>query len=188
MAPGDARPPESHLLNAASLGNLQAPTTAEDPEASASSVKPGFIRIDRTAQPVASSDESDYEMPDVESKPSDEDDETDEDDSSEEVQPRAVPAVPAQVSQLHSHRVRKLTSLQPPGGRPFEELTTIADGSRRYDYFPSHLGTLEPTHGALLPGQYVFWEDTMRPWICPLRHCRTVFAKLSALGMHFKVG
>lgn len=70
----------------------------------------------------------------------------------------------------------------------FEALTTVADGSRRYDQYPSVLGVLEPTHGALMPGEYKLWEDHMRPWICPMRTCRTVFARLAALGMHFKVG
>ncbi|KAF6824792.1 hypothetical protein CPLU01_10656 [Colletotrichum plurivorum] len=158
--------------------NSQAPATAEDPEASASAsaAKPGFIRIDRTARNVESSDDGlDYEMPDVAANPSEGDDDTDDDTDDDSVSGAQRPGVPAIVA----HHAE--------GSGVFEALTTVADGSRRYDQYPSVLGVLEQTHGALMPGEYKLWEDHMRPWICPMRTCRTVFARLAALGMHFKI-
>ena len=44
------------------------------------------------------------------------------------------------------------------------------------------------TSGALLPqGDELDFTIPGRRWICPVRTCRTVFAKVSDLGYHFEV-
>ncbi|KAI1840953.1 hypothetical protein JX265_010425 [Neoarthrinium moseri] len=46
-------------------------------------------------------------------------------------------------------------------------------------------GTTVPAHGALLPPGYQPHPDIERPWICPIRSCRTIFEHLHSLGGHF---
>ncbi|KAI1761894.1 hypothetical protein GGR53DRAFT_449964 [Hypoxylon sp. FL1150] len=39
--------------------------------------------------------------------------------------------------------------------------------------------------GVLLPQGYTLHSDRQFPWICPVRSCRNIFAKLGGLGSHF---
>jgi len=50
------------------------------------------------------------------------------------------------------------------------------------------IGCLRPTYGALIPEGYQLSTTIAKhPWICPVRSCRKLFAKLRELGGHFVV-
>ncbi|AEO60865.1 hypothetical protein MYCTH_2310549 [Thermothelomyces thermophilus ATCC 42464] len=66
---------------------------------------------------------------------------------------------------------------------------TMAASDRAYSKWRDERGSLIPTYGALIPEGYKFSTTTPgRPWICPVRSCRKVFAKLRELGSHFNRG
>ncbi|KAK3307314.1 uncharacterized protein B0T15DRAFT_529880 [Chaetomium strumarium] len=62
-----------------------------------------------------------------------------------------------------------------------------AEPGRLYTMWPDENGRLGHVYGALLPTGYQL-DDTIpgRPWICPVRTCRKVFALRIMLGYHFE--
>ncbi|KAK3987189.1 hypothetical protein QBC44DRAFT_295513 [Cladorrhinum sp. PSN332] len=63
----------------------------------------------------------------------------------------------------------------------------MAEPGRRYDMWPNDNGILSPLPGILLPGGYrLDTSDPVRPWVCPVTHCRKPFQRLKDFGFHFK--
>ncbi|KAH6856052.1 hypothetical protein B0I37DRAFT_395880 [Chaetomium sp. MPI-CAGE-AT-0009] len=63
---------------------------------------------------------------------------------------------------------------------------TMAAPDRAYTKWRDENGSLMLTHGALLPEGYQLSTSIPgHPWICPVRSCRKVFAKIDQLGRHF---
>ncbi|ETS87817.1 hypothetical protein PFICI_01645 [Pestalotiopsis fici W106-1] len=60
-----------------------------------------------------------------------------------------------------------------------------ADGGRPYNTWILDNGRSILTYGALLPSEYQLYDDPSTPWICPIRSCRLLFARLEGLGGHF---
>lgn len=120
----------------------------------------------------------------------------------------------AKTLSLHPGRERK--QLRPPRGHAVPKATTklpkavtaaAEPGPRLRVYAPSEIKPIEMaskdrtykvitgpdgeailTCGALLPNNYKQNDSTPgHPWICPLRSCRYVFARIQSLGSHFVV-
>ncbi|KAI1205304.1 uncharacterized protein F4807DRAFT_471161 [Annulohypoxylon truncatum] len=67
------------------------------------------------------------------------------------------------------------------------DLTPVMAKSENWDYtkWKSPSGEMQPTAGALIPQGYRLHDDPQFPWVCPVRSCRTLYAKLCGLGSHF---
>ncbi|KAK3332788.1 hypothetical protein B0T19DRAFT_352626, partial [Cercophora scortea] len=63
----------------------------------------------------------------------------------------------------------------------------MANPDRPYNMWPDDKGVLRNTPGILLPDRYEL-DNTMpdRPWICPVRSCRRLYAGRGVLGYHFR--
>ncbi|KAK0641714.1 hypothetical protein B0T16DRAFT_219811 [Cercophora newfieldiana] len=79
-------------------------------------------------------------------------------------------------------------STQPPLpllARPTEYLE-MTPSERPYKSWKDHLGAFKKSGGALFPDNYELSNAIPdRPWICPIRSCRKVYAALLHLGSHF---
>ncbi|ESA42344.1 hypothetical protein NCU16913 [Neurospora crassa OR74A] len=68
-------------------------------------------------------------------------------------------------------------------------LTSLADGSRRYDEFKGDIGDgvyrALTGGGAYFPTNYKLFLKHPAPWLCPLVDCRKSFNQCSNLGRHF---
>ncbi|KHE84152.1 hypothetical protein GE21DRAFT_6830 [Neurospora crassa] len=68
-------------------------------------------------------------------------------------------------------------------------LTSLADGSRRYDEFKGDIGDgvcrALTGGGAYFPTNYKLLLKHPAPWLCPLVDCRKSFDQCSNLGRHF---
>ncbi|KAI1390374.1 uncharacterized protein F4822DRAFT_234440 [Hypoxylon trugodes] len=66
----------------------------------------------------------------------------------------------------------------------------LPDTGKVWDYriWTSSSGQTSGTFGALIPEGYKEHDDLSRPWICPVRSCRTLFPTLRGLGGHFNSG
>ncbi|KAK3693248.1 hypothetical protein B0T22DRAFT_449282 [Podospora appendiculata] len=63
----------------------------------------------------------------------------------------------------------------------------MANSDRPYNMWPDDTGVLRSTPGILIPDGYEL-DNTMpdRPWICPVRNCRRLYAGRGFLGYHFR--